>query len=102
MHAGDRAGKRLWWIWFPAFRLPYDNRPLNLMSFTANVNQVIFVCAMPGHFEKEKSNQYCGTGHSTDRASGSGNRVLGPVDGQIDDLISEINPRTAKKDNACW
>ena len=57
MYAGDRARKKT--LIDYGFRLPsaYDNRPLNFDEFYERVNQVVFVSATPGPFEREKSTQ---------------------------------------------
>ena len=96
MYAGDRARKTSL-IDF-GFRLPsaYDNRPLNFDEFYEHVNQAIFVSATPGDFEKEHSTQ---TVEQVIRPTGLLDPEISvrPTEGQIDDLISEINLRTAKK-----
>ena len=96
MYGGDR-GRKDNLVNF-GFRLPsaYDNRPLNFDEFYERINQAVFVSATPGDFEKEKSAVIA---EQVIRPTG----LLDPeisvrgVDGQIDDLISEINERTAKK-----
>ena len=96
MYGGDR-GRKDNLVNF-GFRLPsaYDNRPLNFDEFYDRINQAVFVSATPGDFEKEKSAVIA---EQVIRPTG----LLDPeisvrgVDGQIDDLISEINERTAKK-----
>ena len=79
------------------FRLPsaYDNRPLNFDEFYSHVHQAIFVSATPGDFEKEHSAQIV---EQVIRPTGllDPEITVKPTDGQIDDLISEINLRTAK------
>lgn len=97
MYGGDRSRKDSL-IKF-GFRLPsaYDNRPLTFDEFYAKVGQKIFVSATPGPFETEKS--VC-TAEQVIRPTG----LLDPeievraTDGQIDDLISEINIRTERKE----
>ena len=95
MFAGDQARKKSL-IDF-GFRLPsaYDNRPLNFDEFYGHVNQVVFVSATPGDFEKEHSSQVV---EQVIRPTGllDPEITVKPTDGQIDDLISEINVRTAK------
>ena len=95
MFAGDQARKKSL-IDF-GFRLPsaYDNRPLNFDEFYSHVNQVVFVSATPGDFEKEHSSQVV---EQVIRPTGllDPEITVKPTDGQIDDLISEINVRTAK------
>ena len=96
MYGGDR-GRKDNLVNF-GFRLPsaYDNRPLNFDEFYERINQAVFVSATPGDLEKEKSAVIA---EQVIRPTG----LLDPeisvrgVDGQIDDLISEINERTAKK-----
>lgn len=97
MYGGDRSRKESL-INF-GFRLPsaYDNRPLTFDEFYKKVGQKIFVSATPGPFEMEKS--VC-TAEQVIRPTG----LLDPeievrgTDGQIDDLISEINIRVDKKE----
>ena len=95
MFAGDQARKKSL-IDF-GVRLPsaYDNRPLNFDEFYGHVNQVVFVSATPGDFEKEHSSQVV---EQVIRPTGllDPEITVKPTDGQIDDLISEINVRTAK------
>ena len=80
------------------FRLPcaYDNRPLNFDEFYGKIPQAIFVSATPGNFEKEHSTQ---TVEQIIRPTGllDPEIIVKPTDGQIEDLISEINTRTEKK-----
>ena len=94
MFAGDQARKKSL-IDF-GFRLPsaYDNRPLNFDEFYSHVNQAIFVSATPGDFEQEHSSQIV---EQVIRPTGLLDPEISvrPTDGQIDDLISEINLRTA-------
>lgn len=97
MYGGDRSRKENL-IKF-GFRLPsaYDNRPLTFDEFYKKVGQKIFVSATPGPFEMEKS--VC-TAEQVIRPTG----LLDPeievrgTDGQIDDLISEINIRVERKE----
>ena len=97
MYGGDRSRKDSL-INF-GFRLPsaYDNRPLTFDEFYAKTRQKIFVSATPGPFEAEKSVQ---TAEQVIRPTG----LLDPeisvrsTEGQIDDLISEINVRIEKKE----
>lgn len=97
MFGGDKARKKNL-IDF-GFRLPsaYDNRPLNFDEFYSKVNQALFVSATPGDFEKEKSALIA---EQVIRPTG----LLDPLvtvkstDGQIDDLVSEINKRVERKE----
>lgn len=94
MYAGDRARKET--LVNYGFRLPsaFDNRPLNFDEFYSHINQVVFVSATPGNLEKEKSAQ---TVEQVIRPTGLVDPEISirPVDGQIEDLISEINMRSA-------
>ncbi len=97
MYGGDRSRKDSL-INF-GFRLPsaYDNRPLTFDEFYEKTRQKIFVSATPGPFEAEKSVQ---TAEQVIRPTG----LLDPeisvrgTEGQIDDLISEINIRIERKE----
>ncbi len=97
MYGGDRSRKESL-INF-GFRLPsaYDNRPLTFDEFYGKTHQKIFVSATPGPFEAEKSVQVA---EQVIRPTG----LLDPeisvrgTEGQIDDLISEINIRIEKKE----
>lgn len=97
MYAGDHARKKSL-IDF-GFRLPsaYDNRPLNFDEFYNRINQVCFVSATPGDFEKEKSALIA---EQIIRPTGLLDPEISvrPTEGQLDDLISEINIRVAKKE----
>lgn len=97
MYAGDRARKES--LVDYGFRLPsaLDNRPLNFDEFYDRVNQVIFTSATPGDFEKERSSQ---TVEQIIRPTGLLDPMITvkPVEGQIDDLLSEINKRAEKKE----
>ena len=96
MYRGDRARKEAL-IDF-GFRLPsaFDNRPLTFEEFYKKTGQRIFVSATPGDFEKEKSKN---TTEQVIRPTGLLDPEISvrPVDGQIDDLVSEINERSQKK-----
>lgn len=97
MYAGDRARKQN--LVEYGFRLPsaYDNRPLNYNEFYSKLNQVVFVSATPGDIEKEKSKQIV---EQVIRPTGllDPEIIVKPTEGQIDDLISEINIRTEKEE----
>lgn len=90
MYAGDRARKSN--LIDYGFRLPsaYDNRPLTFDEFYNKINQAIFVSATPGDFELEKSSKVI---QQVIRPTGllDPEITVKPTDGQIDDLISEIN-----------
>ena len=95
MHGGDRARKESL-INF-GFRLPsaYDNRPLTFDEFYERTGQKIFVSATPGELEKSKSAHIA---EQVIRPTGllDPEIFVRPVEGQIDDLVSEINMRTQK------
>ena len=95
MYAGDRARKES--LIEYGFRLPsaYDNRPLNFDEFYQRINQAVFVSATPGDLEREKSTQIV---EQVIRPTGllDPEIIVKPTEGQIDDLISEINLRVAK------
>ncbi len=81
------------------FRLPsaYDNRPLTFNEFYEKTGQKIFVSATPGELEKSLSVR---TAEQIIRPTGLLDPEIDvrPVDGQIDDLIGEINERVARKE----
>lgn len=97
MYGGDRARKENLVAY--GFRLPsaFDNRPLNFEEFYKHINQAVFVSATPGEFEKEHSAQ---TVEQVIRPTGLLDPLISvrPTEGQIDDLVGEINARTAKKE----
>ncbi len=97
MYAGDKARKKS--LIDYGFRLPsaYDNRPLTFDEFYSKVNQVVFVSATPGDFEKEKSKQVV---EQVIRPTGlvDPEIIVKPVDGQIDDVVAEINARVDRKE----
>ena len=97
MYAGDRARKET--LVEYGFRLPsaLDNRPLTFEEFTAKQNQVIYVSATPGEYERSRSGQIV---EQLIRPTGlvDPETSVRPIDGQIDDLIGEINARTAKNE----
>ena len=92
MYAGDRARKTT--LIDYGFRLPSaaDNRPLKFDEFYERLNQIVFVSATPGDFEKEKSSQIV---EQVIRPTGLLDPVIDvrPTSGQIDDLLFEINER---------
>ena len=97
MYAGDHARKES--LIDYGFRLPsaYDNRPLNFDEFYKHINQAVFVSATPGDLELQKS---AAVVEQVIRPTGllDPKITVKPTDGQIDDLISEINERTARKE----
>ncbi|MBE6623168.1 MAG: excinuclease ABC subunit UvrB [Ruminococcaceae bacterium] len=92
MYAGDRARKTN--LIEYGFRLPsaFDNRPLRFDEFEEKLNQVIFVSATPGQYEKEKSQSIS---EQLIRPTGLVDPEIEvrPVEGQIDDLMGEIRLR---------
>ena len=94
MYAGDRARKQS--LIDYGFRLPsaLDNRPLNFDEFYERIHQAIYVSATPGAFEREHSTQVV---EQVIRPTGLLDPMIEvkPVEGQIDDLLSEINQRAA-------
>lgn len=97
MSAGDRGRKKT--LIDYGFRLPsaYDNRPLNFDEFYDKINQAIFVSATPGEFEREKSEQIV---EQVIRPTGlvDPEIIVKPVQGQIEDLLFEINERVEKNE----
>ena len=97
MYNGDRARKTT--LVDYGFRLPcaFDNRPLKFPEFEQRLNQVIYVSATPGEYERTRSGQVV---EQVIRPTGllDPRIEVRPVDGQIDDLIGEINQRTARKE----
>lgn len=95
MSAGDRGRKQT--LVDYGFRLPsaFDNRPLTFDEFYDKIDQAIFVSATPGPFEREKSEQIV---EQVIRPTGlvDPEIIVKPVQGQIEDLLLEINARTAK------
>ena len=98
MYNGDRMRKQT--LVDYGFRLPsaLDNRPLKFEEFESKINQAIYVSATPGDYELEKTNnKYV---EQIIRPTG----LLDPVievrksEGQIDDIIAEINDRIKKNE----
>ncbi|MBQ7580607.1 MAG: excinuclease ABC subunit UvrB [Clostridia bacterium] len=95
MYAGDRARKENL-VEF-GFRLPsaFDNRPLRFEEFYQKTHQRIFVSATPGDFEKGESTQIV---EQVIRPTGllDPEITVKPTEGQIEDIISQINVRTER------
>ena len=95
MYGGDHARKKS--LIDYGFRLPsaYDNRPLNFDEFYERLNQAVLVSATPGDLELEKSAVIA---EQIIRPTGLLDPEISvrPTEGQLDDLISEINIRTEK------
>ncbi|MCQ2449303.1 MAG: excinuclease ABC subunit UvrB [Clostridia bacterium] len=97
MYGGDRARKEN--LVDYGFRLPsaFDNRPLNFEEFYRHIDQAVFVSATPGDFEKDKAAQIV---EQVIRPTGLLDPMISvrPSEGQIDDLVSEINIRAERKE----
>ena len=97
MHGGDAARKKN--LIEYGFRLPsaYDNRPLNFDEFYGKINQAVYVSATPGPFEKEHATV---TAEQVIRPTGlvDPEIIVKPTEGQIEDLVSEINKRIERKE----
>ena len=97
MYNGDRARKTT--LVDYGFRLPcaFDNRPLKLEEFEKRLNQVVYVSATPGEYERTRSGQIV---EQVIRPTGllDPRIEVRPVEGQIDDLIGEINQRTQRSE----
>lgn len=95
MYGGDLGRKKN--LVDYGFRLPsaYDNRPMNFDEFYGKVNQVIFISATPAAFEREKSVRIV---EQVIRPTGllDPKVTVKPVEGQIEDLLFEINQRVAE------
>ena len=95
MSGGDTSRKRS--LVDFGFRLPsaYDNRPLYFDEFESKLNQVVFVSATPAAYEKENSTAMA---EQLIRPTGlvDPEVIIRPIEGQVDDLISEIRATTAK------
>ncbi len=83
------------------FRLPsaMDNRPLNFDEFNAHIDQVIFVSATPGDYERDVSTQVV---EQVIRPTGLVDPMVEvrPTDGQIDDLVGEVRSRVERGERA--
>ena len=95
MYNGDRARKTT--LVDYGFRLPcaFDNRPLKFEEFEKRLHQVVYVSATPGEYERSRSGQIV---EQVIRPTGllDPRIEVRPVEGQIDDLIGEINERTQR------
>ncbi|MBQ6937239.1 MAG: UvrB/UvrC motif-containing protein, partial [Clostridia bacterium] len=97
MFAGDRSRKES--LVRYGFRLPsaFDNRPLNFEEFEKRINQVVFVSATPAQYEYDHSQSVA---QQVIRPTGllDPEVTVRPIEGQIDDLLTEIYARTEKKE----
>ena len=95
MYNGDHSRKQS--LVDYGFRLPsaYDNRPLKFDEFEAKIHEAIFVSATPGDYEREHA---ANIAEQLIRPTGllDPEVFIRPIEGQIDDLIGEINATTAK------
>ena len=95
MYGGDHARKKS--LVDYGFRLPsaYDNRPLTFDEVQSKLNQIIYVSATPGPYEREHSVQIA---EQIIRPTGllDPQVVVKPVEGQIEDLLGEINARVER------
>ena len=96
MYRGDRARKEA--LVDYGFRLPsaFDNRPLKFEEFQERIHQAVYVSATPGDYERERAGQVA---EQIIRPTGLLDPEISvrPIEGQIDDLIGEINRRIEKK-----
>ena len=97
MYGGDRSRKVS--LVDNGFRLPsaFDNRPLTFEEFAARVNQIVYVSATPGKYEMQQAQQVA---QQIIRPTGLLDPVVEvrPLDGQIDDLLSEIRMRIERNE----
>lgn len=97
MYHGDRARKLS--LIENGFRLPssQDNRPLNFEEFDQRVHQALYVSATPSEYEKQRSSQIV---EQVIRPTGllDPEIEVRPIEGQIDDLIGEINTRRQRQE----
>lgn len=97
MFAGDRSRKTS--LVQYGFRLPsaFDNRPLNFAEFEDRINQIVFVSATPAQYEYDNSQSIA---EQVIRPTGllDPEVIVRPVEGQIDDLLTEIYARADKKE----
>ena len=95
MSGGDRARKTN--LVEYGFRLPsaYDNRPLFFDEFEQHINQVVYVSATPGEYERTRSGQIV---EQLIRPTGLLDPAVEvrPIEGQVDDLMGEIRTRSAR------
>ena len=96
MYHGDQSRKTT--LVDYGFRLPSakDNRPLSFGEFESKIDQVLFVSATPGEYEESHELLRA---EQVIRPTGllDPEVEVRPIEGQIDDLISEVNKETAKK-----
>ena len=97
MYHGDRARKEM--LVNYGFRLPsaFDNRPLSFEEFTQRINQVVYVSATPGEYERSRSGQIV---EQIIRPTGllDPEVEVRPMADQVEDLIAEIQERGARNE----
>ena len=97
MYEGDASRKRT--LVEHGFRLPsaFDNRPLKFEEVESKLNQMIFVSATPGEYERRNSSQVA---QQVIRPTGLLDPVISvrPVEGQVVDLLGEINARIQRQE----
>ena len=97
MYGGDYARKKT--LVDFGFRLPsaFDNRPMKFEEFEQKLNQTIFVSATPGEYEREHATRVA---EQVIRPTGLLDPVIQvrPIEGQVEDLLGEINTRTARSE----
>lgn len=97
MYNGDQARKQV--LIDHGFRLPsaLDNRPLKFEEFEKHINQIMYISATPGPYELEKNPNVI---EQIIRPTGLLDPVIEvrPIQGQIDDLMDEINERVTKNE----
>lgn len=97
MYNGDRARKQM--LVDYGFRLPsaLDNRPLTIDEFEKHVNQIVYMSATPGPYEKTQTNKVV---QQIIRPTGLLDPIIEvrPIMGQMDDLVGEINKRVERNE----
>lgn len=95
MYAGDRSRKTT--LVDYGFRLPsaLDNRPLNFQEFESKIDKILYVSATPSDYEKEHEENRV---EQIIRPTGllDPEVEVRPIEGQVDDLVSEVNKEVAK------
>lgn len=95
MYAGDRSRKTT--LVDYGFRLPsaLDNRPLNFQEFESKIDKILYVSATPADYEKEHEENRV---EQIIRPTGllDPEVEVRPIEGQVDDLVSEVNEEVAK------
>ena len=97
MYNGDRSRKASLVNYGSRLPSAFDNRPLKFDEFEKKLNQVVYVSATPGEYERTRSGQIV---EQVIRPTGllDPRIIVRPIEGQIDDLINEINAVTAREE----